>query len=91
MGFFKRDTGASPRGMTACPVCNEALTKDQAKMHGGHFERHVFQIENGEGAGNYTWQCSCGPAPMHWPNDFAALAGLALHLQQKHGMHGIIG
>lgn len=59
-------------------------------MSGGHFDSHVFQIEHGEGAGGYTWRCSCGPAPMYWPSDFAAMAGLALHLQQNHAIYGAI-
>ena len=90
MGFFKRDSGGIPRGTTPCPVCNELLTKQQAKMSGEHFETHVYQIESGEGAGSYTWRCSCGLAPMYWPHEGGALAGLVLHLQQKHGMYQIM-
>ena len=90
MGLFKRKTGGVPRGMKPCPLCDELLTKQQAKIHGGHFMTHVYRIESGEGAGGYTWRCSCGPASMYWPHDMGALSGLALHLQQKHGMYDIV-
>jgi hypothetical protein len=90
MGFFKRDTSGTPRGMTPCPVCNELLTKNQAKMNGGHFDTHVYKVESGPQTGGYTWKCSCGPADSVWPGEVHALAGLVMHLQQGHGLHDVI-
>jgi hypothetical protein len=86
MGFFKRDAGGVPRGLTACPVCDELLTKNQGM---DHYATHIFQLDSGPYAGAYTWTCSCGPANMGWPNEDGAWAGLALHLQQVHGIQTI--
>jgi hypothetical protein len=85
----RKSTGGAPLDLQSCPVCNELLTRDQAKVHGDHFRTQVVKIESGEAAGKFTWRCSCGPANMYWPDDFKALAGLCVHLQQKHAMHNI--
>ena len=86
MGFFDRFTGAgsdgTPRGSRECPICNELLTKDQFSMH---WDSHVEKIPAGPHAGDYTWNCSCGPANMGWPSESGAWAGLTIHMQEKHG------
>lgn len=92
MGIFSRPGASStPKGLAPCPACGEQLTKEQRKMHGDHLRTHVHLIESGQGAGGYTWRCSCGNADMFWDEDYQALAGFCLHLQQRHGLYDVIG
>jgi hypothetical protein len=67
-----------------CPICREDIGRVSRKLD--HWETHIVRIAQGEGAGNYTWRCQCGPSSMHWPSDIAAAAGLGLHMQQRHGL-----
>lgn len=78
MGLFSKKA-------VACPICQAEL---QTKGNFGHWEVHVTQIPEGEGdaSGQYTWQCVCGPADMKWPKPGGASSGLALHMQQRHGI-----
>jgi hypothetical protein len=69
-----------------CPICEKPLPKSEVRMNGGHWAQHIDEIPSGELAGRYTWVCSCGPAPMHWPERMGALCGLVLHLGQRHGI-----
>lgn len=81
MGLFRKR-------MAACPICESELEAGaQMGTKLAHFNSHVQQIPpgNGEASGQYTWVCACGPAGMKWPHDAGAAAGLALHLQQRHG------
>ncbi len=77
MGLFKKD----PPKKATCPICVEPVARDESL----HWGKHITQIESGPHAGGYTWTCSCGPANMGWPQDFAAEAALRLHMIEKHG------
>jgi len=50
-----------------------------------HWYEHVTPISVGEGAGGFTWACSCGPSDMWWKEDYQAAAGLAVHMRERHG------
>lgn len=78
MGWFSKNT-------TTCPICQAAIEKDRSLRHR---DTHVRQIPPGQGdaSGQYTWNCTCGPAGLKWPTDFAASSGLALHMQNRHGI-----
>ena len=77
--------GLFTKKLATCPICDAGLPANENKM--GHWLEHCDEIPQGkEGAGGYTWNCSCGPAPMYWPKDFAAAAGLSLHMMQRHSI-----
>jgi hypothetical protein len=71
--------------MTNCPICRDQF-ESSGKLE--HWESHVSQIPEGHGeaTGQYTWECSCGPAGMKWPKVFGASAGLAMHMMERHGI-----
>jgi hypothetical protein len=77
--------GLFSKKATVCPICDSEISK-AGNM--SHWESHVTQIPEGEGdaSGQFTWQCSCGPAGMKWPKTGGAMSGLALHMQQRHGI-----
>lgn len=83
MGLFS-GSNRTPRGLRDCPVCDESVPKAELKMNGVHLRTHVHAIQSGEGAGGYTFRCRCGPADMYWDDEFKALAGLAVHLMERH-------
>lgn len=77
MGLFSKKSK-----LVVCPICSaEFDPKD-----GMHQMSHVRQIPEGEGdaSGQYTFECSCGPAGMKWPNDFSASSALAIHWYRVH-------
>jgi hypothetical protein len=83
MGLFSRKPT-----FVACPICDAGL---DAKLGAidllSHWQTHVSQIPPGQGvaSGQYTWTCVCGPAGLKWEKDFAAAAGLAGHMNERHG------
>ncbi len=68
-----------------CPICRASV--DKVKIE-DHFGSHVRQIPPGYGdaSGQYTWECVCGPAGMKWPKESGAVAGLMLHMMQRHAI-----
>jgi hypothetical protein len=78
VGLFKQK-------LATCPICDAGIPLNGNKLH--HWETHVVQIPQGrEGAGGYTWTCTCGPSDTYWPKDFSAAAGLGLHMEQRHAI-----
>lgn len=82
VGLFR----SKPRPGATCPLCNEEMVKGSSLAH---WEKsHVQEIGPGQGvaSGQFTWTCTCGPAGMKWERETAAAAGLAMHMQEKHGI-----
>jgi hypothetical protein len=78
--------GLFGKKMIICPICEEGMEKTAVNEH---WMTHVRQIPEGQGeaSGQYTWECVCGPSGMKWPKDFGAMAGLALHMHERHGIY----
>ncbi len=71
-----------------CPICQAELDGKAGAMDlTSHWQEHVEVIPPGQGdaSGQFTWKCTCGPAGMKWENDFAAAAGLCMHMTERHG------
>jgi hypothetical protein len=81
MGLFGK------KQLSTCPICGTGMEEGVSNTM-AHCASHVLQIPPGYGdlSGQWTWECVCGPADMIWPHDIGAAAGLALHLQQRHGI-----
>ncbi len=76
--------GLFGKKVSNCPICDESLPSKDSKLP--HWTGHAALIESGEGAGNFTWFCSCGRAPMYWEKDYQAGAALMLHMKQRHAI-----
>lgn len=83
MGWFSK-----PKMSTTvdCPMCQTPMVGDSGRD--SHLEQHVSQIPPGQGdaSGQYTWDCTCGPAGMKWPGTGAATMALEYHLIRAHGL-----
>lgn len=76
----------SQEASETCPVCDESLDVSGGQLH---WNRHVFPLPGltpGAGSGLFTWHCRCGPSGMKWVKPRQAMAGLALHLEERHGV-----
>lgn len=77
MGLFSRRTNQ-------CVICGADVGRSAMDAM-GHWSEHVTEIEEGEGAGGFTWTCACGPSGMWWSEDYQAAAGLTMHMIEQHG------
>ena len=80
MGLFSK----KPKTI-ACPVCSGQI-EDSFSDKLEHWESHAYKITSGEGTGSFTWKCACGPADGYWPSADNAGAGLAQHMDERHGI-----
>lgn len=83
MGFFGKRTK-----MISCPICRNEFESTSTGARLNHWEQHVRPIPEGQGeaSGQYTWECACGPSGMKWPRIGDAAAGMALHMNNRHGI-----
>jgi hypothetical protein len=63
-----------------CPACDREITEPRMT----HWLGHTYIIDEGEGAGSYTWRCKCGLAPMYWAKDTQAASGMAIPMRDRH-------
>jgi len=82
VGIFSK----KPKAARPCPICGDDLNQVDNKY--SHWHSHVTEIPQGQGdaSGQFTFNCSCGPAGMKWPKPGGATAGLAMHMEQRHGI-----
>jgi hypothetical protein len=71
--------------IVTCPICT--LHFDAPKKS-EHWATHVRKLaaDAPKHAGEYTWDCACGPSTMAWAEPEAAAAGMALHMQLRHNI-----
>lgn len=76
--------GSKPK-TTKCPACKSDIPKGTLE---DHVADHVHVIAEGQGdaTGQFTWNCSCGPAKMKWPKPHHAQAGMMVHMMERHSM-----
>ena len=83
MGWFSK-----PKAPTSvdCPMCQTPMIG--ASGRSAHLEEHLSVIPEGLGdaSGQFTWNCTCGPALMKWPGRSAASDALEYHLIYAHGL-----
>jgi hypothetical protein len=77
--------GKKPATIIVCPICTTRFDEPEKLAH---WTTHVTQIPTDAElhAGQCTWTCVCGPTDMVWPDEHAAAAGLALHMQHRHNI-----
>ena len=80
MGLFRKKA-------LICPICRDELPEPTVGANYVHWEDHLVEGRNSEGAARWKWHCSCGEQPEGaWDNPTAAVAGLSLHMGHRHGM-----
>ena len=76
MGLFSKN-------VVTCPLCNYEFGKGGVSPI--HFLEHVSPVDDG-GSG-FMFVCSlCGEKDGVWEQSTGAMAGITLHLQQRHGL-----
>lgn len=77
--------GTKQPEIIVCPICTKRFDSPEKLAH---WTTHVTQIPADQEShpGEFTWTCVCGPTDMVWPDESAAAAGMALHMQHRHNI-----